>query len=300
MNWYRENRFVSRLLAVFGVSLLFAIWFLWRGQSTWRAAATRFRESDVELSRLEQLAMYPNSDNLRQAKADADSYAVALAKMKDELKKYAPSIEHLAPNEFQSHLRLATAAVAEKARAAKIALPEKFFLGFDEFASALPNSLVAPLLGQELKEIEWLFEVLIAARVDALTAFRRTPLREEHGAPIPSATPGNTKFGTASIISPEFVDRHLVEMGFTSTPGAARKVLNQISGASEHFVIVRLVHIRNEKEKGPLREVAVEMADGDGTNAAKGKPPPPAAVNFIVGNERIEVRAKIELVRFIL
>jgi len=160
-----------------------------------------------------------------------------------------------------------------------VKLPDKFYLGFDEFASALPKEVVAPLLGQELVQIEWLMSSLVDARVEAVTAFRRTSSPEKRGAgPLPA--------GSKSL------ERNVVEATFLSTPGVARKVINQIAGASQHFCIIRLLHVRNDEEKGPPREVA-----GD-TAAAPAKPAPGTALNFIVGNERIETTAKIEIVRF--
>ena len=93
----------------------------------------------------------------------------------------------MAPNEFQSHLRLAMTAVADKARANKVRLPDKFYLGFDEFAAALPNEAAAPQLGQELAQIEWLLDTLFEARVDALTSFRRISLPDEHGTAAPAS-----------------------------------------------------------------------------------------------------------------
>ena len=96
----------------------------------------------------------------------------------------------MAPNEFQSHLREAMTATAEKARANRVKLPENFQLGFDEFTTALPNTEVAPLLGQELAQVELLVDFLIDARVDALTAFKRMPLPEEKGAATPTPAPG--------------------------------------------------------------------------------------------------------------
>jgi hypothetical protein len=59
--------------------------------------------------------------------------------------------------------------------------------------------------------------------------------------------------------------------------------------------------VRNEKEKGPPREGAGETAAASVSApslAAKATPAP--ALNFIVGNEKIETMAKIEIVRFTL
>jgi hypothetical protein len=189
----------------------------------------------------------------------------------------------MAPNEFQSHLRVATNAVADKARANRVKLPDKFFLGFDEFASALPNEMTAPLLGQELVQAEWLLNSLLDARVESVTAFRRAPLREERGA-------------TATT---NLLERNFVEVTFASTPAAARKVINQIAGASQQFCIIRVLHVRNEKDNGPPREAGGETTVASIPSVSPGaKPSPAAALNFIVGNERIETTAKIEIVRF--
>ena len=191
MNWFRENRFLGTFLIVFGVCTLGAVWFLFSAKSDWDDASARFNQTAAELNRLERLAPYPSAENLRKMKAHADDYATALAKLKDELKLRVAPVAPMAPNEFQSHLRVAITAIADKARANKVKLPDKFYLGFDEFASALPNEVAAPLLGQELAQVEWLLNTLLDAHVEALTSFRRTPLPEEHGtAPaLPSPIP---------------------------------------------------------------------------------------------------------------
>jgi hypothetical protein len=301
MSWFRENRFLGRFLIVFGVCTLGAVWFLFSAKRDWGDAAIGFNQTAVELNRLERLAPYPSVENLRKMKTHAGDYATALAKLKDELKRRVFPLPPMAPNEFQSHLRLAMTAVADKARTNKVKLPDKFYLGFDEFASALPNEVAAPLLGQELAQVEWLLDALFEARVDALTSFRRTPLPEEHGtaSPPPASTPASRKPGALALAGPKLLERNVVETTFVSTPAAARKVLNQIAGANQQFFIVRLLRVRNEKDKGPPREIA---ADTTGVVAAASSPGAKAstetALNFIVGNERIETTAKIEIVRF--
>lgn len=283
MNWFRENPFLGRFLIVFGVCLLGATWFFFSAKGDWDEASTRFANTASELNRLERLAPYPSADNLRKMTAHAQDFASALAKLKDELKLRVAPVAPMAPNEFQSHLRVAMNVVADKARANKIKLPDKFFLGFDEFASALPNEAAAPLLGQQLVQIEWLVSSLLDARVESVSAFRRAPLREERG----------------TTAATNLLERNVVELTFISTPAAARKVINQIAGASQDFCIIRVLHVRNEKDKGPPREAGGETtAPSIPSPSPAAKPPPVAALNFIVGNEKIETTAKIEIVRF--
>jgi hypothetical protein len=304
MNWLRENRFVGTFLIVLGLCTVGAVWFLFSAKSDWDDAAIRFHETAAELNRLERLAPYPSGENLRKMKTHADNYAAALARLKDELKSRVLPIAPMAPNEFQSRLRLAMTAVASKARANKVKLPDKFYLGFDEFASALPNEAAAPKLGQELAQIEWLLDTLFEARVDALTSFRRTLSPDEHGNALAPASTPNRIPAPAAPAKPSPLERKVVEATFISTPAAARRVLNQLAGTTQQFFIVRLLHVRNEKDKGPPREPRTDAAgvafdtSPPPAGAPEAKPSPATALNFIVGNERIETSARIEIVRF--
>ena len=79
-------------------------------------------------------------------------------------------------------------------------------------------------------------------------------------------------------------------------------MINQIAGANQHFCIIRQLHVRNEKAKGPPRETA-EADAGDCVPprprvVPRGQTAAGPALNFIVGTEKIETTAKIEIVRF--
>jgi hypothetical protein len=104
----------------------------------------------------------------------------------------------LAPNEFQSRLRQATLAAEERARTNNVKLPDRFQLGFDEFARTMPSTAVAALLGQELSQVQMFINILLDAKVDSITAFRRRPLPEERGAsPTPTPSLGQRVATTA-------------------------------------------------------------------------------------------------------
>ena len=49
-------------------------------------ASARFNETATELNRLQRLNPFPNAANLRKMKAQAEDYAAALEKLKEELK----------------------------------------------------------------------------------------------------------------------------------------------------------------------------------------------------------------------
>src|SRR5207244_4067825 len=98
-------------------------------------------------------------------------YVTGFDKLKEELKTRVLPAPALAPNEFQSRLRQATVTTTEKARSNRVQLPDNFALGFDEYTAALPNTAAAPLLGQQLSQVELLMNILLDAHVDGVTAF---------------------------------------------------------------------------------------------------------------------------------
>ena len=287
MNWYRENRWLGNFLIAFAVTALLALWFLFRARSGFTEASAQFNEAATERNRLEHLNPFPNEGNFRKTQAALNDYGATLTKLKEELRARVLPVEPIAPNEFQSRLRRAIVNTTEKARANRVKLPENFHLGFDEFRTTLPTTAAAPLLGQELAQVELLFGILIDARVDAIAAVKRTtPPAEATAAP----TPPPKKPSAPANAAPPVVERAIVDLTFTASPSAMRKVSNQIASAERQFFIVRTLYVRNQQLKGPAREQTAATA---GTT-----PPPTSAIKFIVGNEHVEITARIEIVRF--
>ena len=299
MSWFQQNRFLGTFLAIFGVALLLSLYFLWSARSSFNEARARFDESATELNRLQRLAPFPSEANLKKMRSQAEDYTAQLEKLKAELKTRVLPVVPLAPNEFQSRLRQAMTSTAERARANRVKLPDNCYLGFDEFAAALPDTAAAPLLGQQLAQAEMLVNLLIDARIEALTSFRRVPASEASLAatmatppPVAAAAARRPATQQAQPAAP-LVERAVVEAAFISQPGPARRVINQISSANQQFYLVRTVHVLNEKDKGPSREGAAPTAV-----TPTGSPPPASALQFIVGNEKVQVTTRVEMLRF--
>ena len=301
MNWFRENPFWSAFIAIAGGALLLAAASLWWTKGSYEDAMAKYRESAAEQTRLESGNPYPSAPNVGKMKTYLDNYKATLDKLKAELKTRMLTEAPLAPNEFQTRLRQAIIHTAENARNNRVKLPANFFLGFDEFVSSLPSPEEAPALGQELSQVQLLLNTIIEARVDAITAFHR--LSHPGTSPAPAATPR-----TPSKPSPglKLIEQRTVEFAISASPSAGRRVLNQISADNEQFFIIRAIYVKNQKDKGPPRETAA------GIGAAiplptpvvpAGVSPVPAAtpagpLNFIVGNEHIDLSARVELVNF--
>src|SRR5437764_1305295 len=187
--------------------------------------------------------------------------SAALDKFKGQLKSEVAPAPPLAPNEFQSRLRQATIATADRARLNNVKLPDRFQLGFDEFTRTMPDTPVTPLLGQELSQIQMLINILLDAKVDSVTSFHRAPISEEHKGsptPTPSPAPGQRIAATkpGSTPAPTLIQRNVVDVSFKASPSAARKVINEITASTGQFFIIRTLYVHNEKDKGPPRERA--------------------------------------------
>jgi hypothetical protein len=288
MSWYRDNRWLGNFVIAFAGSALLALWFLLHAKSGFAEASAQFSDAVTERSRLEHLNPFPNEENFRKTRAALDNYGVTLNKLKEELRAQMVPVSPLAPNEFQSRLRRAIASTTEKARANRVKLPEKFHLGFDEFTTTLPTTAAAPLLGQELAQVELLFGILIDARVDAIAAVKRTaPPAEATAAPTPPKKPSGPTSAPLAV-----VERTIVNLTFTASPSALRKVINQIASSERQFFVVRTLYVRNEQQKGPSRE------QSNAAPAAATPTAPTSGLKFIVGNEHVETTATIEMLRF--
>src|SRR6266436_2328962 len=302
MKWFQQNRAFGILVIGFAIcAFLVGALFYWRW-SVWADARQTFDQVAAERNRLRQLDPFPHETNYRKLQGYLDSYSAALNKFKEQLKSEVAAAPPLAPNEFQSQLRLVAIATFDRARANNVKLPDRFQLGFDEFAKTMPATAVTPLLGQELSQIQKLINIVVDAKVDSVTSFHRTPLPEEGGpsfTPTPSPSPGG-RVATAkpgATPAPPLIERNVVDISFKAVPSAARKALNEITASTGQFFIIRTLYVHNEKDKGPPREKTGASTPVPTPQASPGQQGA-GALNFIVGNEHIEVSATIEMLRF--
>ena len=303
MNWFQQNRFLGTFLAALAFATLLSGYFLLHEKSAAAEQQERLDATINELNRLRASTPFPNEENLRKTKEQTDSYRTSLQALEDELKTRMFPRPPLQPNEFQAQLRQAVIAVSERAQASRVQLPENFNLGFDEYATSLPNSVAAPRLGRQLKAIEWLVNTLVDAHVDSLNSLARSALPEEKTAATPTPPPARSRAGATPKAAEEnakIVDSTSLNLVFTGSPAAARKMFNQVTSAKEQFYIIRTLQVKNQADKGPKRgEPAVPSAAAvpPSTSGAPGPASDPG-ISFIVGNEHLNVAARIEIVRF--
>jgi hypothetical protein len=302
VKWFRNNPFWGGIAIAIGAAFLVAVALLWWTKGNFDQAREEYNGGMAALRQLEGSNPYPSTANVQKMKALLENYRTSLGNFKTELTQHVLPIPPLPPNEFQMHLREALTATTANARIHRVKLPENFTLGFPEFMAALPSSSDAPKFGQELAQIQLLLNIIIEARVDAIKTFRRVP--REASAMATLVLPPQRAGVSANVPKP--LERNTVEFGISGSPVAVRKVINEISSAGEQFFIIRSLHVKNQKDKGPRREIAPENAStpapptkpANTVTSPAASPSPMAALNFIVGNEHLDASARVEMVNF--
>ncbi|HEX4665122.1 MAG TPA: Amuc_1100 family pilus-like protein [Chthoniobacterales bacterium] len=285
MNWFRQNKFLGGFLVALALTTVLSVFFLLREKSAADAAQSRLESAVNELTRLRRSVPFPSEENLRKTRTQADGYRSSLLALENEMRtRMFPKLP-IQPNEFQAQLRAATINVTEHAQAFRVRLPDNFHLGFDQYATSLPNGLAAPRLGRQLRAIEWLAKTIVEAHADSINSLSRTPLPEETPAAASTRTSSRARPGAPpkpASGKEKMVDWTTVDLAFSGSPAAIRRAFNQIAAAPEQFYILRTLRIKNQVDKGPPR----------------GGPEAAPSISFIIGTEHVDVAAKVEIMKF--
>jgi len=300
MNWFQQNRFLGIFFGSLTFATLLSAVLLFHERNAAAREQARLETTIDELTRLQRSTPFPSEENFRRAKTQADSYNDLLLALKNEMKMRTFPKPPLLPNEFQVQLRQAATHAIEVARESKVQLPESFNLGFDEYATSLPNTAAAPSLGRQLQAIEWIVNTIVNAHVDSLQSLTRSTLPEEKATPAPTQVRARSgKESKTPETSSTIVDATSIDVAFSSSPAAARRILNQIAAAKEQVYVIRTLQVRNRADKGPERRDKEKLAPAatvPGPFAQAGAKEP--GISFIVGTEHLNVAAKIEILRF--
>jgi hypothetical protein len=308
MNWVRENRFLTGFFAVMLVALGVLGWLLTSAKARYEEASTAYDEKAQELNRLQGLNPFPNAQNLKAMEAQKAEASTAIAGLQTKLATKSFPFEPMTPEQFQDKLRASVTAVVAKAAEARMRLPEKFYLGFDRYETEPPDEALAVPLGHQLKAIEWVITQLIENRAIELRSLTRDELPNERGAKTrPETADAPAKGGKGEKGSKTSVAKHGFEVVILIEQNPFSNFLNTVvSAQAPQLYVPRLVVVRNEKDKGPPKGQPAGVAAFP-TSGTPGAPPDAAqaaaaaaapASSYIVGEEKIEVTLRLEIVDF--
>ena len=329
MSWFQENKFLTGLLIVTLVVAGALGFLMTSAQTAFADAQSRYDELSSEFTRLQNSAPYPAEENVKKMQAVREQHAAAITALQKDLAAAELPLKPMTPEEFNDALDKAVQRVTTKAGEAGVGLKsgEKFYLGFDKYEREVPRPEAAAPLGRQLEAIELVINLLIDNRVSEVTDLKRETLAEE-GVPAGSSPPARPDRESASSRSDkgdkgdkdkDLVTRNSFDLTFVASEPRAHHVINAIVASRQQFFIPRSVALKSERTEGPPRvdpnapqpaftpppaDPAVPPAPpGNAPAPGSAAPAPgvaaaPAVVKYVVGDEKLQVAMKIDVVDF--
>jgi hypothetical protein len=317
MNWAQENKFLSGLVLVMVIGVGALGYKVYSASAALEEADTRYTAKAARYNTLRRLAPFPNRQNLAVFEQQKKEAAEVITAFQAELAKKEFPVEPMDPFLFQDRLKKTVTEIRAKAAATGVKLPDKFYLGFDRYETAPPDKDATAVLGRQLKAIEWTLNQFISAPITELRTLNRPALPEEGGK---IAGAGNRPAGAAVRPGagdrgarggrPELVTSHHFDIVVVCKQRQFANVLSTIiSPKAPQFFIPRSIRVSNTNQTGPQRVVEVApvaaVPDPNAPSPAANAPaaPPEIAkvtgdINYIVGEELIEIGLRLEIVDF--
>ncbi len=269
MNWIKQNPFLSSLIGITAVLaiVLFVIGFAGRGR--YSDALTSYQETSEEVARYERSPLYPES-SLRDSKRKfLGDYREAVSELQEAFDPYrAAELEDISPQEFTNRLIAANEEVQAAAEESGMTLPDRFFLGFEDYsAGTLARQSATGILNFQLGAIRELMVALGEAGPDQLLNLHRPKLPEEDGS--------SWERGEGQVA------RELpLEVSFVGSEESVRQFMSALVGSENHFYVIRTLRIGSEKQSPPLAgDAKFDPADSAGAGAGAA----PAAADPFAG-----------------
>ncbi len=310
MDWIRNNKFMSGFLAVVAVGAGVLIYLLVTQMGAYDQVSQDYEAAVKEVQRLNGLEPYPAPAGERDLETLRKKTADSVTDLQTRLAAYEPPPEKadFKPIDFQDKLRRVVDEVSQAAAAARVELPKDFYMGFEQYRGAPPETAAAPALSRELDAVQDLLMILINKRITALTSIKRAPLPQESGAvsvAAPAPVAGRTAGAKPAATSPaDSVSRVPVTVAFKCQPSSFRETLDELV-TSKRLFLVRAVQVKNDAEAGP-KKAAPALAEPTAPTPAPVPGAPDAAaatatekptLRYIVGLEGLTVTMRVEIVR---
>ena len=296
MNWFKENPFLSGLLAVTLLASGTLGYFLYQSWASYGEVVDAYTLAVDKLHKLQNKVPYPSDANLKAVKSGLDDYREKIDGLRAKLSKMElPLDEKVSPQMFQDNLRVAVDGIKEKAAANGVKLPEKFYLGFEKYQAEPPAALAAPHLNREMRVIESFVYRLVDYKVRSINELKRQPLPQEVVV-VQSAGNARQQNPVDAKLS-QVLLRYPFEISFTAEQSKFRVAFNDLLGSAQ-FIIVRTMSITNTSPVSPtIAGKSEELASRNPLNPAAAQPD--NGIKIIFGREQVEAKLNLEILDFV-
>ncbi|MEO6569892.1 MAG: Amuc_1100 family pilus-like protein [Opitutaceae bacterium] len=306
MNWFKENKFLAGLLVLTLVGAAALGFLLMSAQSAFAEAQQRYDEQAAELTRLQNSAPFPDAENLKKMEALRGAHFTAITTLQKDLAAAEVPLKPMTPEQFKDELDKTVKRVAARAAELHVELPakEKFYMAMEKYERDVPKPEAAAPLGRQLGAMELALMQLLESRITEVTELKRETLSEE-GQPAGSNSSGRSgtdapKASSGKSDAKELVTRNSFDIAFVGQEAKFHSFINALIGSKQQFFIPKSVTVKNEKLEGPPRLDVSAVPQPTNPNPPSGTPStePPAASKYIVGDEKLQVSMRIDVVHF--
>ena len=306
MNWIKENKFLTGFIVVTLLGAGALAFLVLAAKGKLEEADQRYNVAAAELTRLQSGAPFPDAGNLKKMEDLKKAHRAAIEDLQKNLAATQIPLDPLEPAKFQDLLKTTVDRVKAAAAGAGVALDEKFYMGFDKYQTEPPKPEAAAPLGRMLKSMELVVGMLIENKVTQITELKRELLPEEGGKK--DAAPA--KPGAKDDAAKALVTRHPFDVVFIAHEGKFHSFINSVVTSKKQFFVPKSVTVKNDVEQGPSRvdpnkvvpqQPPPKPPDNPDPNApapAVPAPPPEEATRLLVGEEKLQIAVKIDVVDF--
>ena len=282
MNWFKANPFLGGLALLTALATAAGLYYLSGQNAAFTEQSDAYANNVSTLNNLQSAKPFPNEDNLRAAQEEGKRAAEVFSGLASAVTEQSASRDNaLTPQQFQDNLSKAASNASEQARTGDIALPEDFYLGFDQYKTQPPTAAAAPALGQQLASISNVVRVVLESGIREITAINRIPLPEE-------AAAATDEDGAEAGKLPDLLLAPF-DLEFVADQANFRKALNAIAKA-EPMVLIRVVSVANSKPLAPSKENPLEAESEPVETEAPDQPPP---IPVLFGQENLTVKLRL-------
>ena len=315
MSWFQENKFAGTVLSVTAIVSGALVYLGVNAKSETDAAKAKELAAVEKINSLQASTTFPNKDNEVELEENLLEFASKAKVFQDELLKYRPEeITQLSPNQFNDVVQdyLKNLDKYYQSKDIKFNSNEKAYYGLGRYAGAMAKEVDTAYLNYHRKALEWLFISLADSGIVRLEHVFREPVAESMSEEFKSSS----KSKTANSQADTSVSKMLpIEISFTGSEENLQTFLSKIVSSEEHFFMVKLLKIVNEKQDPvSISQMSfapvVEAQESEGEDEGGGVVFPdfePVDDDFaedktiikqVVGSENITVFMKLDLTLF--
>ena len=286
MNWFKQNPILVAITAIAVLGTAGTGFLATQGLSRYEQAIGDFNSQATTIRRLQAMKPYPDAANLKKVEESIKAYESEIQAFKLEMNKAEAPVVEITPQIFQDNLRQAVDDIRKLATQKKVVLPEKFFFGFDDYQTQLPNLEETQKLNREFQVIRNLVEAIVPLGITSIDTLTRH-----------TGTEAKPKINDPKTAPTKAIPFDSFTLGITSPQSSFISAFDKIP-STPGFLIVRSMTIENSNPTPPTKaQTGISSVAPQGLFTGL-KSTDPEKLPVVFGNELVKAKILFEIPDF--